>query len=169
MAVSFIGGGNRSTRRKPSTCRRSLTNCIPWMHELANEMVHDLAPGLTRRVPLVEKKLVIIPEHTTSLQVVIGGSSCSILSFLCIFCRSLPFRPFTLAIVRSSLIYGFWFIYLFVIFKLFQTYMNALSNHTEETWTPNTKDFVYHRAEQKFVRNLFRIFTRTTKKWNFLQ
>ena len=25
MAVSFIGGGNRSTRRKPSTCRKSLT------------------------------------------------------------------------------------------------------------------------------------------------
>ena len=28
MAVSFIGGGNRSTRRKPSTCRKSLTNFI---------------------------------------------------------------------------------------------------------------------------------------------
>jgi hypothetical protein len=26
--VSFIGGGNRSTRRKPSTCRKSLTNFI---------------------------------------------------------------------------------------------------------------------------------------------
>jgi hypothetical protein len=28
MAVSFIGGGNRSTRRKPPTCRKSLTNFI---------------------------------------------------------------------------------------------------------------------------------------------
>jgi hypothetical protein len=28
MAVSFIGGGNRRTRRKPSTCRKSLTNII---------------------------------------------------------------------------------------------------------------------------------------------
>jgi hypothetical protein len=28
VAVSFIGGGNRSTRRKPPTCRRSLTNFI---------------------------------------------------------------------------------------------------------------------------------------------
>ena len=28
MAVSFIGGRNRSTRRKPPTCRRSLTNFI---------------------------------------------------------------------------------------------------------------------------------------------
>ena len=26
--VSFIGGGNRSTRRKPMTCRKSLTNFI---------------------------------------------------------------------------------------------------------------------------------------------
>jgi hypothetical protein len=26
VAVSFIGGGNQSTRRKPPTCRKSLTN-----------------------------------------------------------------------------------------------------------------------------------------------
>ena len=26
VAVSFTGGGNRSTQRKPSTCRQSLTN-----------------------------------------------------------------------------------------------------------------------------------------------
>ena len=29
MAVSFIGGGNRSIRRKPPTWRKSLTTCIP--------------------------------------------------------------------------------------------------------------------------------------------
>jgi hypothetical protein len=28
MAVSFIGGGNRRNRRKPPTCRKSLTNFI---------------------------------------------------------------------------------------------------------------------------------------------
>ena len=28
VAVSFIGGGNRSTRRKPTTCRKSLTTFI---------------------------------------------------------------------------------------------------------------------------------------------
>ena len=28
FAVSFFGGGNRSTWRKPSTCRKSLTNFI---------------------------------------------------------------------------------------------------------------------------------------------
>jgi hypothetical protein len=28
VAVSFIGGGNRSTRRIPPTCRKSLTNIL---------------------------------------------------------------------------------------------------------------------------------------------
>ena len=28
MAVNFIGGGNWSTRRKPLSCRKSLTNFI---------------------------------------------------------------------------------------------------------------------------------------------
>jgi len=31
MAVSFLGGGTRSTRRKPPTCRKSLTNFITYM------------------------------------------------------------------------------------------------------------------------------------------
>ena len=30
MAVNFIGGGNRSTLRKPPTCHKSLTNFITW-------------------------------------------------------------------------------------------------------------------------------------------
>jgi hypothetical protein len=30
VAVSFIGGGNWSNRRKPQTCRKSLTNFITW-------------------------------------------------------------------------------------------------------------------------------------------
>ena len=33
MAVSFIDGGNRRTRRKPPTCRKSLTN-------LSHNVVH---------------------------------------------------------------------------------------------------------------------------------
>ena len=31
VAVSFIGGGNRSIRRKPSTCHKSLTKLYPIM------------------------------------------------------------------------------------------------------------------------------------------
>jgi hypothetical protein len=30
VAVSFIGGGNQSTQRKPPTCRKSLTNFMTW-------------------------------------------------------------------------------------------------------------------------------------------
>jgi hypothetical protein len=30
VAVSFIGGGNRSIQRKPPTCRKSLTSFITW-------------------------------------------------------------------------------------------------------------------------------------------
>jgi hypothetical protein len=32
VAVSFIGGGNRSTRRKPPTCRKLLTNFSADIH-----------------------------------------------------------------------------------------------------------------------------------------
>ena len=32
MAVSFIGGGNRRTRRKPPTCCQSLTNLITYCY-----------------------------------------------------------------------------------------------------------------------------------------
>ena len=31
VAVNFIGGGNRSTRRKPSICSKSLTNFLPYI------------------------------------------------------------------------------------------------------------------------------------------
>jgi len=30
VAVSFIGGGNQSTRRKPPSCRKSQTNFITY-------------------------------------------------------------------------------------------------------------------------------------------
>ena len=30
--ISFIGGGNRSTRRKPPTCRKSVTRDYPTLH-----------------------------------------------------------------------------------------------------------------------------------------
>ena len=34
VAVSFIGAGNRSTRKKPPACRKSLTNFSTPGHEL---------------------------------------------------------------------------------------------------------------------------------------
>ena len=36
MAVSFIGGGNRSTKRKPPTYRKSLTRRV-WRYQMGNQ------------------------------------------------------------------------------------------------------------------------------------
>ena len=36
VAVSFIGGGNRSTRRKLQTCRKSLTNNISFSYNVVS-------------------------------------------------------------------------------------------------------------------------------------
>ena len=37
VEVSFIGGGNRSTQRKPPTCYKSLTNFITYCHGVPRE------------------------------------------------------------------------------------------------------------------------------------
>jgi hypothetical protein len=39
VAVSFIGGGNRKTRRKPPICRKSLTN-INNLHHVLKMYLH---------------------------------------------------------------------------------------------------------------------------------
>jgi hypothetical protein len=40
--VSFIGGGNWSTWRKPPTCHKSLTNFITPRHERVEGLMHDI-------------------------------------------------------------------------------------------------------------------------------
>ena len=41
MEVSFISGGNWSTRRKPPTCRKSLTNfTVEWEVTNYNKQMH---------------------------------------------------------------------------------------------------------------------------------
>ena len=39
VVVSFIGGGNQSTRRKPPTCRNSLTICIIMLYRVHLVMI----------------------------------------------------------------------------------------------------------------------------------
>jgi hypothetical protein len=46
VAVSFIGGGNRRTTRKPLTCRKSLTNFILLFY-----------------TPRLEQELTLKPQH----------------------------------------------------------------------------------------------------------
>jgi hypothetical protein len=48
VAVSFIGGGNRSTRRKPQTCRKSLTK----LYRIMLYRVHLMMYHLYIRLPL---------------------------------------------------------------------------------------------------------------------
>ena len=66
---------------------------------------------LTRRVPLVERELLTLPEHLSSPPVFIGVRVTRSL-VLYVFCRSL-FVPLYLlfghCVVCSSSIYGFWF------------------------------------------------------------
>ena len=76
---------------------------------------------LTRRVSLVEQKLLILPEHMSSLPGFSGVRVTSSLVFCIMFCRSLfvPFVLFHLAIVLSVLLRYTDSDYRFGIFKHF--------------------------------------------------
>ena len=52
VSVSFIDGGNRSTRRKPPTCRQSLTN-------LAGETYRQSLTNLVREWNSITTKIII--------------------------------------------------------------------------------------------------------------
>jgi len=54
-----------------------------------SRLITEFVTRLTRRVPLVEQKLLTHPEHLSSPPVFSGGSCYSIISFMCMFCRSL--------------------------------------------------------------------------------
>jgi len=45
VAVSFIGGGNRSALRKPPTCRKSLTNFYTWCCAVGFELTTLVVMG----------------------------------------------------------------------------------------------------------------------------
>jgi len=54
-----------------------------------SRLITEFVTRLTRRVPLVEQKLLTHPEHLSSPPVFSRGSCYSIISFMCMFCRSL--------------------------------------------------------------------------------
>ena len=114
VVVSFIGGGNRSTRRKPPTCRKSRTNFIT-----------GFVTRLTRRV----QELPTLPEHLSSLPVFSGVRlTRSLVLCVCFVDRCLSFCTFSFGhyVVCSSSIYrNTDSDYPFDIFKLFfQWYIN---------------------------------------------
>ena len=59
-------------------------------HILSSFMTyHRFETRLTRRMPQVEQELLTFPVHLSSPQVFWGGSSYTIFSCMCMFCRSL--------------------------------------------------------------------------------
>jgi hypothetical protein len=77
----------------------------PTLHKCPNkqryiaESAKEFVTRLTRRVPLVEQKLLTLPEHLSSPRFLVGFVLLDLL-FICMFCRSLFFL---LAIVSSVL------------------------------------------------------------------
>jgi glutaredoxin-related protein len=70
VAVTFIGGGNRSTSRKPPPCRMSLTNfitkcCIEYTSPLAGFNLTTL----------------VVIHHNPNPQLLYGGSLMNIIKF----------------------------------------------------------------------------------------
>ena len=48
QSISFIGGGNRSTRRKPPTCHKSLTNFMTYYYAFCNISSYDILAYITK-------------------------------------------------------------------------------------------------------------------------
>jgi hypothetical protein len=94
VTINFIGGGNRSARRKPPTCCKAQTNFIT-----------GFVTRLTRRVPLVEQELHTLPEHMSSPLVLVGFVLLD-LSFYVYVLSFCPFFPHY--VVCSSSNYGLW-------------------------------------------------------------
>ena len=75
-------------------------------------LITGFVTRLTRRVPLVEQELLILPEHLSSPPVFSGVRVTRSLVFsVCFVDRCLSFCTFSLGhcVVYSSSIYGFWF------------------------------------------------------------
>jgi hypothetical protein len=72
VAVSFIGGGNQSTWRKPLTCRKSLTNFIALCYIIGSwQLIFTLykpQPGYAKLIQGIVDKICIIDALPLSNQ-----------------------------------------------------------------------------------------------------
>ena len=93
-------------------------------------LINGFVTRVTRRVPLVEQKLLVLPDHLSSHSVFSGVRVNRSLVLCAMFCRSL-FVPlsYCLAIVLSVLLRCMDFDYSFGIFKLFFMHIST-SNHS---------------------------------------
>ena len=79
--------------------------------KLTLKYIGDVLSRLTRRVPLVEQKLLTLPEHLSSSLIFSGVRVTRSLNvYVCFVDRCLSFCTFSFGhcVVCSSLIYGFW-------------------------------------------------------------
>jgi hypothetical protein len=99
VAVSFIGGGNRSIWRKPSTCHTITTTTAPLIAKTRVKnywIFSSYQLNLTRRVPLVEQELPTLPEHLSSPPVFTGVRvTRSLILYVCFVDRCSYFCPFS--------------------------------------------------------------------------
>ena len=109
--------------------KSSLQKCYGRHHDLVDRygisrsfphwrLIPGFVTRLTRRVPLVEQELLILPEHLSTSPVFSGVRvTRSLVLYVFFVDRCLSFCTFSFGhcVVRSSSIYGFWF----GIFKLY--------------------------------------------------
>ena len=88
---------------------------VPFVANISRSFPHSrLTTGfvtrLTRRVPLVEQELLILPEHLSSPPLFSGVRVTRSLVYVCFVDRCLSFCAFSFGhcVVCSSSIYGFW-------------------------------------------------------------
>ena len=88
-----------------------LLHTLTYIPTPRTKLTTGFVTRLTRRVPLVEKKLIIIPEHLSSTPVLSGVCVArSLVLCVCFVDRCLFFCTcsFGYCVVCSSSIYGFW-------------------------------------------------------------
>ena len=136
-----VGGENRSTRWKPPTCCKSLTTFYHIMLyraelELTTLLVIDTdctgscksnyhaimittVPGSNWWIPRNEQELLIVPEHLSSLPVLVASVLIDLL-FSAVFCTSL-FILFLLAIRLSAVRFKVMITFVIINFQTFLT------------------------------------------------
>jgi hypothetical protein len=114
---------------------------------LRHRLITGVVTRLTRQAPLVEKELLIFPEHLSSPRFLVGFVSVtrSLFSWVCFVDRCLSFCPFPFGhcVVCPSSIYGFWlplwylqgFIYSGISYYINPWYLQTLFMYTFKNYT----------------------------------
>jgi len=123
IGVSFIGGGNRNTRRKSLTCHKSLTNfitkyCIKYSMQRSSEKGQRTDNDLQKTYSDITKWSNTNPRNKRDLIQVLweGNPLVAPMSLVYRFCLILPFYDYILG--RSDIVVSF-----FIFFILFHRFL----------------------------------------------